>query len=121
MHVRRHGGHPRRCLALQETAAIETACGVCRTGLRTRVVGRTRCNNYSSRSHVIFVLHVPLSAFLRFDAGQWKRRQRQVEQQSLQGEERLGKTRPELNFPDRTLGVRAFHEFPQLAFEVDAC
>ncbi|CAJ1332697.1 unnamed protein product [Effrenium voratum] len=44
---------------------------VIRAGLRTRVVGKTRCNLHSSRSHAIFVLH--------------------AEQRSLQGEERLGK------------------------------
>lgn len=44
---------------------------VIRAGLRTRVVGKTRCNLYSSRSHVIFVLH--------------------VEQSSPQGDEKLGK------------------------------
>ncbi|CAK9003843.1 unnamed protein product [Durusdinium trenchii] len=40
-------------------------------GLRSRVVGKTRCNLHSSRSHVIFVLH--------------------VEQSLPQGEEKLGK------------------------------
>jgi len=44
---------------------------VIRAGLRARVVGKTRCNLHSSRSHVIFVLH--------------------VEQSSPQSDEKLGK------------------------------
>ncbi|CAE7321793.1 kif5 [Symbiodinium necroappetens] len=58
-------------LSREYVTCASDVMAVIRAGLRTRAVGRTRCNNYSSRSHVVFVLH--------------------VEQQSLQGEERLGK------------------------------
>ncbi|CAE7389526.1 kif5 [Symbiodinium sp. CCMP2456] len=58
-------------LSREYVTCASDVMAVIRAGLRTRAVGRTRCNNYSSRSHVVFVLH--------------------VEQQSLHGEERLGK------------------------------
>ena len=63
---RRHGRHPRRPCDCngpnQPRFCYVLLLFAISGGLRTRAVGRTRCNNYSSRSHVVFVLHAWLPA-----------------------------------------------------------